>query len=1212
MIRTLSRGAAALALVACAAALAAAQPAPDQQAEALLNAGRKAYNEANPRFAADRFAELLAKFGGSKFAADARYGLGLALLDLPDRNFQKALELFGPVAADATFAERATALYYAGVCRRGLGLKELAEGAAKPNEGPQRTRAANGHFAEALKFFASAREAFEKKNPAGAEWAARCRCDTAEMELRLGKTKEARATTEPFLKDAALAKSTYRPLGLYYHGTAAFLSNDVPAAARALGPLAPFDQPFGPHARYLMGRVHLSQSESAEAATAFDGVLAEYAKQKAAAVEALKQPDRFNADPTEKARLEALARDPAPDYVSGSAFYGACLNYEAGKFGEALTKFEAFTKDYAASPLKDDAVLRLGFCHVQTKQFDTAAKTLQPLTNHPRLADQALFWLGKAQVGLAQAVDANSAEARKQAFNTAIGTLRAAADRAAQLAGQDPDAKARRALAMLELGDAQLAAQLARDATGTYEGVLSEKLLPARADETLQRLITAYQLAGDIQNSEARIAAFKQQFPNSTLMPLVLFRAAENAYAKADALAKQNKPTEAKPAFAAAAAQYAEVVAKFPEFERASRAKYGQAMCFVALADDEKAIKALESIPAAERTGDLAAVPYVLADCLIRTAPARAEDALQDNMLREKLTAAAGLLDGFVAANPKSEQAADALLKFGYCQKRLGTQLAPGNERNDALQKARGAFEKLTNEYKQSALVGHAALERAKVLALQGDKGNAINALRGFANDPLQKSPVAPLAYIYLGTLLREQNQAQQAAQVLQEARGKFESGLNSPQKVEWLALLRYHHGVALFEFNKVPEARQAFEQAAQAAPALPVAVEALLRGMQCQAEEQKRKIAELEKQRAQPNLKPDQQANFDNQIKSERQNLANIAKLFEQRAEEQRKSHPTSEARARLLYEAAWTYRAAGADPTAAYTKLLEQYADTALSVEARLELAELIAEKKPDDAIKFLKAAVDAETADKPVPAETVERVRIRLGVLYFDKKDYAAAQGQFDAVGNNEKSPHRAHGIYRSAECSLALNKPEEAAKKLVIFRDNGAFHNVPNVSDRALLRLGHAYTQLKQWDAARQAFEGVIARYGANNQWAIDARYGIGWAHQNAGRYDDAVNAYALVTQATSDDRAGRSHLQIGLCRAAQAKWADAGKSFATVYFGYDLPDLKFPALLEHARTLTEEKKPDDAAKLLERVLKDAPKDSDWAKAATERLEKLKKK
>jgi tetratricopeptide (TPR) repeat protein len=313
------------------------------------------------------------------------------------------------------------------------------------------------------------------------------------------------------------------------------------------------------------------------------------------------------------------------------------------------------------------------------------------------------------------------------------------------------------------------------------------------------------------------------------------------------------------------------------------------------------------------------------------------------------------------------------------------------------------------------------------------------------------------------------------------------------------------------------------------------------------------------------------------------------------------------------MLYDAAWTYRAADADPVPAYTALIAQFPDLSLAVEARLELAEVLVEKnKIDDAVKLLKDAIDKEPTDKPTPQETIERVRIRLGIALFEKKDFAAAQGQFDAVGNNEKSPHRAHGLYRSAECLLALNKADEAAKKLAIFRDNAAFHNIPGVSDRATLRLGHAYLQLKQWDAARQAFELVIARFGNNNPWAIDARYSIGWAFQNQGRFDEAVNAYALVTQATTDDRAARSHLQIGLCRASQSKWSDAGKSFATVYFGYDLPDLKFPAMLEHARVLVEEKKPEEATKLLERVLKDAPKDSEWSKAAQERLDKLKPK
>src|SRR5262249_40063084 len=171
--------------------------------------------------------------------------------------------------------------------------------------------------------------------------------------------------------------------------------------------------------------------------------------------------------------------------------------------------------------------------------------------------------------------------------------------------------------------------------------------LPARAEEVLQRAATAYHLAGDVANSEARVAAFKQQFPNSPLLPLVLFRSAENSYLNAEQLAKQKGVLAAALAYAEAAAKYEEVVKKCPEFERVNRARYGLALCFTAQEDWDKAVAALEAIPGPERNGDLAPVPYVLADCLIRTAPAKAEDALADNMLREKLAAAATLLDGF-------------------------------------------------------------------------------------------------------------------------------------------------------------------------------------------------------------------------------------------------------------------------------------------------------------------------------------------------------------------------------------------------------------------------------------------------------------------------------------------------------------------------------------------------------------------------------------
>ena len=58
-------------------------------------------------------------------------------------------------------------------------------------------------------------------------------------------------------------------------------------------------------------------------------------------------------------------------------------------------------------------------------------------------------------------------------------------------------------------------------------------------------------------------------------MPAALFRSAENAYARGQILAKENKAGEAKVAFAEAGKKYEEVVAKFPEFDKVNRARFG-------------------------------------------------------------------------------------------------------------------------------------------------------------------------------------------------------------------------------------------------------------------------------------------------------------------------------------------------------------------------------------------------------------------------------------------------------------------------------------------------------------------------------------------------------------------------------------------------------------------------------------------------------------
>ncbi len=1254
-----------------------AQVPADQAAELLLNSARKAYNEQNLPFAATKFQEFLQKFGGHPQANAARYGLALCFIDGPERNFEKAIEPLNQLAGNTAFPDHPYAVYYLGLAQRGMGLNELAQAATKQGNEQQQLRArAEGRFNEAARYFAAAASAFSAKLPKGdvpkelpkeLDWAARARCDQAEMELRVNKLKEARATSEPFTKDPLLTKSRYRPLGLYYHGFAAFLMQDYLVAGRTLNQLSPFTDPvFGLHARYLMGRVYQISEEPDKALANYDGVLADFDRMRKEAVEKLKRPDLLKNLPDERARLEALARK-APDHVAGAVFYSACLLYEAGRFGEALGRFQSFVKEHADSPFNLDAAMRVGYCQVQLKQFNEAAGMLAPLVEkNPKLADQALFWLGKAQLGAALAADPMNPQVRENGLKTAIATFKTAADRAAALAATDPDAKLRRGEILFEMADAQQQAKFYKEAAALLEQLRNEKTLPAREEEIAQRAITAVHLAGDFARSDQLCAAFQKEYPRSPLLPVVLFRAAENGYFAALAAENKpdfpNKPVELPKLYDEAGKRYKLVLERYPEFERIALARYGLAMCHFKKSEFEEALKVLEAIPAPDRTGDLGHAAFLLAECLIRLAPAKAEDALQVGMLQEKLQQAQQNLEAFIGANPKSAETPDAMLKLGVCQSRLAMLNAQPQERFNALAVAQKTFDGLIQAHPTLPPGIQAVMERAKNIAYTGDKGRAINELRRFTNDPLQQSAVAPTAVLYLATLLREQNKGDEAANILNGARQRHEAHLLKDEP-ERAALLRYHQGICLQEANKPAEARAQLESIAKLVASKPLAVEALLRAGQCRLAESRATIEATRKQLGAGNLKPDQRANLNNQLQANFAVLSDAAGWLQTRAEELRDAQPALDARVRMYYEAAWAWRSladlevaaarsqlqvekqkqlqAEADKKAApgtkaaqvpmpavpraavpvqpseakarmaYQLLVGYAADTLLAIESRFELAELLAERDEfDPAIKNLKEALDKEPSDNKLPsAELLDKVRIRLGACLTAKKDHRAALDKLIVVADNPKSPLVAQGQYRAAECLLELGENDKAIARFILFRDKPEFRNVGDISDRALLRLGHAYAALKQWDASRQALDLFEQRYGGS-PWVNEARFALGWARQNLGQFDDAVKAYNAVIASTANELAAKSHLQIGLCRLEQKRYGDAATSLLVVPFTFDYPDLSAAALTEAAHALIEDKKPEQAERLLRRVIKDYPQ-NEWAKVAQKRLDEIKK-
>jgi TolA-binding protein len=1194
----------------------AQQPA-DREAKQLLDNARREFKAKNYPAASSQFQNYLRRFPTHADAPTARFGLGLCHLE-GNKDYAAALEQLQLLAPSKDVPEHPYVLYYLGQAQRGLGIRELDQAAGKTGDPAKHQAAARQRFEEAEQSFAAAEFVFTaraprpdpevKEIPPEVEWALRARCDQVELQLRLHRVKDARKNLRALEKHPLLSRSRSHRLALYYQGVVHFLLGDHLAAGRVLNQLTPFTEPvFGNHGRYLLARVHHLTDELAEAAHHYDGVLSDYETSKRNAVEALKRPESFRNDPAERMRLQALLRDPPPSHVLQSAFYHGILLYEAGRFGDAAARFTFFTKAAPRSPLFAEAQLRLGFCQVQLKAFPDAIRTLQPLADQePRLADQALLWLGRAQTG---AADPSKPATYPQALKTALETLHRAEARARELAADDAGARSRRGEILLEIGDTQALAGQFKDAAANFGQLLANQCLPGRTAEVLQRQAEALNLAGEYAASDKVCERFEQSHPDSLLLPAIVFRRAENAR-----FLGQNE---------AASKRYEQLVSKFPEFEYTALARYELALMLYRQGEFEKAKDAFERIPASDRVGPLAPVSYLLADCLIRLAPVKADDALAAGRLQENLQGAIEMLEAYAGAQPSGPQTPDALLKLGHCQQRLAAVFAEPKDAVKALTAARATYERLQRQFGRDPLLPQALFERGKVLSRMRDVNRAISELQPFTDGALRQSSVAPLAALYVATLLRGQNKAEQASRVLALCRQQHEGALlKDSARAGWVPLLRYHHGVCLQEAGKLAEARSLFEEIIQQFATSPEADDTTLRAAQCLRETGLQKIA---KAKQKPANKPEEQAAAAQGIDEGLQDLRTAVERLEHRAERLKEKQPDAELRARLLLEAArdcrliaevesdaaranWKLPAGKlgqAEPKARtlLAALIEAFPDLPLANDARLELSELLTERSDaETALKLLNDALDREP-----PPELTDRVRVQMGTCNLVKGDTKAALAQFDAVLRNPKSPLAAQAHYRAGEGLLRASEWAAAVKHLAVFRDQPPFRDQRDLADRALLALGQAHAQLKQLDQARHTFEALLSRFG-NSPCAPEARYATGWIYQAQKNHDRAINAYSPLASSETSELAAKAQLQIGLCRLEQKRLTDAVAALQMVPDRYRYPDLSAAARLEAARARAELKQRDAAEQLLRQVLADHPRGV-WAEAAQAQLKAL---
>jgi cellulose synthase operon protein C len=1016
-------------------------------------------------------------------------------------------------------------------------------------------------FADAAREFNTAATAFEArpdKEKSDLEWAFSARCAEAEMLLRARKPKEARAVLELLLKNPQLAGSSYHVLALFYHGAACFQLGDDMAAGRSLDRLGPFDDAdFGAAARCLLARLHERVGERAEALAQYEAVNAEVAERK--------KSDK--------------AKSKTPDAVGQARFAAGVLHYENGQFDLARERFAEIAD---ANPL---ARLYQGCCEVQLRQFAQAVETLSPLKDADTLyGAQALLWLGRAAAGGA---DPEDADASRESLQNALKLLDRAAVKFKAADATDHFALARRAEALRESAEIYERLGQYAKAADLYAQMRADRVAPARDEESLQREATARTLASDPAASEKLAVLFEQTYPRSVLAPEVILRRGENASLLADKAA----PDEAVRRFQL-------VLDKYPEFEHTPNARFSLAWLYYRQGNYDKTRSLLEEISPTDRKGDLAGVGYLLADCLLRTTPTQADDAITAGKAQEQLTQAATLLTDGVAQQPYTDRATDALMRLGLCQQRLAALAGKDEERNALNAASRATFERVLLEYPRDELQPHAALERARWIRRGGDVDEAVRRLRPFATGTLQNHPLAPLAVLHLGGYMRAQEgKAPEAAKLLARCRRKYDAILRAdPARAEWAPLLRYQHALALQDAGRFIEARAILKEVMEEKPPRSEAVGAslvwgdglLVEGvLKIGAADQALQAPPTEADAAA--ARRDRAASMD-VVRSGAEYLENQARQMGDKA-----SSPILQAR--LFYEAAWAWRGvAGEEIKAARTRLQEErkkadltevpLADVPqqpaekravaayesliaaqpdllpLAAQARLELAEAQLERggAPAPTVKLLKQALDLEPAN-----DLSARIGLRLADCLFKTGDAVGGLRQLDRAGGLSDTPMAPAARYRAAAYVAGRGEWDNVVARLTPFRDEDALKKIDSVSDKALLLLGQAYAALGQDAPSTQAYRQLLATF-PDSGWRRQAHYCEAMNLHKQKKYPEAVETYLRAYSLAPSDVAVRAQIQVGVCEVETGQYAEAVESLLAAY-DPDFPDMNAFALRE---------------------------------------------
>lgn len=306
--------------------------------------------------------------------------------------------------------------------------------------------------------------------------------------------------------------------------------------------------------------------------------------------------------------------------------------------------------------------------------------------------------------------------------------------------------------------------------------------------------------------------------------------------------------------------------------------------------------------------------------------------------------------------------------------------------------------------------------------------------------------------------------------------------------------------------------------------------------------------------------------------------------------------------------YERAWCLRRLGKDDQAApILRALVTEGGGAPDPYAALELADIeLRAKRPAAAAELLRgvreriAAGGAKAAD-----DLVESVTYRLAAAEYEQEHFAPAAALFEEVAARfPEGALSASAALLAGECHARGGRPERAVDWLA-----RAAARPPDDAGRAtaLLRLGESHAALQQWSRSEKAFGDFLASYPGHDAW-YQARFGVGWARENQGRHEEAIEAYRGVVERHKGATAARAQFQIGECLMAREKLDEAVRELLKVDILYDYPEWSAAANYEAGRCFEKLGKTVEARRQFA-VVTEKHKESRWAELAARRMAEL---